>query len=60
MEVDEKFLDVESHSLMLVTGKILHPVTFYAIQLLAYLHKREIFSKSQTIGGGNDFLEFLV
>jgi len=59
--VDEKFLDVESHSLMLtfanvawrviglqssarkvahaglkgLTGKTLHPVTFYEIQLLA-------------------------
>jgi len=33
--VDKKFLDVESHSLVLLTGKTLHPVAFSAIQLLA-------------------------
>jgi len=40
--VDEKFLDVESHSLMLA-GKTLHPLTFYAIQLWRYFHNRKTF-----------------
>jgi len=38
---DEKFLDVESHSLMLV--KTLHLVTLYTIQLLALFPQQKDF-----------------
>jgi len=45
LEVDEKFLDVESHSFL--TGKkALHPVTFYAIQLSALFPQKKDFLAS--------------
>jgi len=61
LEVDEKFLVVESHSLMLVNwqntspGQFLRNPTFGVISTTV---KR--FGKSQTTGGENVFLEFLL
>jgi len=47
LEIDEKFLDVESHSLLLVTAiKALYPVTFYAIQLSALSREQKNFTAS--------------
>jgi len=43
-----------------LTGKTLQPVTFYAIQLLALSPQQKLFSKHQSAGGGNDFVEFMV
>jgi len=60
--VDEKFLDVESYSVMLTGPKVHHQVTFYEIQLLALFTQQEdvLANLKLPIGGRNDFLEFLV
>jgi len=62
LDVDEKFLDVESYSLMLVnwpksnsSSNILRDLTFGVISTKEWLH-----SKPQTTVGENDFMEFLV
>jgi len=61
LEVDEKLLDVESHSLMLVNwqkgtspGHFLRNPTFGVIST-----KERLLSKPQTTGGKKDIWEFL-
>ena len=47
--------------LCLLTGKTLHQVTFYAIQLLVLFPQQKFFlANLKTTDGENDFLEFLV
>jgi len=59
--VDEKFLDMESHSLMLVNWQHISPSHFLPNPTFGVISTRErLFSKPQTTGGGNDVLEFLV
>jgi len=59
--VDKKFLDVESHSLVLVNwqnASLSHFVRNPSIGVISTTER--LFSKSQTTSGKNDFLEFLV
>ena len=59
--VDEKILDVESHSLMLVNWQSTLPSHFLCNPTFGVISTTErLFSKPITIGGGNDCLEFLV
>ena len=43
LEVDEKFLDVESHSLMLVSGKKAHHQVTFQSNFRRYIHNRKTF-----------------
>jgi len=57
LEVDEKFLDVESHSLMLVNWQNTSPSHFIRNPTFGVISATErLFSKPQTIGGGKKFL----
>jgi len=59
--VDEKFLHVESHSLMLANWQNTSPGHFLVIPTFDIISTTErLFSKSQPTGGENDCLEFLV
>ena len=59
--VDEKFLDVESHSLMLVNWQNTSPSHFLLNPTFGVISTTErLFSKPQTTDGGNYCLEFLV
>jgi len=64
LKVDEKFLDVESHLLMLVTvtgRKVFHPVTFYAIQFSALSpHQKDFLASLNLQVAKRIFLELLV
>jgi len=53
---------MESHSLVLVNWQnTLHPVTFIRNPTIGVISTTErLFSKPQTTGGGNDYLEFLI
>jgi len=54
--VDEKFVDVESHSLMLVSWQNTLPTRFLHNPTFGVISTTErLFSKPQTTGGGNDF-----
>jgi len=58
--VDEKFLDMKSHSLMLVNRQNNSPSHFLRNPTFGVISTTErLFSKPQTTGGGNDFLECL-
>jgi len=59
--IDEKFLDGESHSLMLVKWQNTSPSHFLRNPTFGVISPTErLFSKPQTTGGKKDFLEFLV
>ena len=59
--VDEKFLDVALHSRMLVNWQNTSPSQYLRNPTFGVIATTErLFSKPQTTGGGNDFLEFLV
>jgi len=59
--VNEKFLDVELHSLMLVNWQNTSPSHFLRNPTFVVISTTErLFGKPQITGGGNDFLEFLV
>ena len=59
--VDEKFLDVQSHSLMLVNCQNTSPSHFLRNPNFGVISTTErIFSTRQSTGGGNDFLGLLV
>jgi len=59
METDEKFLEVESHSLMLVNRQNTSPSHFLRNPTFGVISTTErLFSKPQTTGGGNDFWNF--
>jgi len=59
--LDKKFLDVESHSLVLVNWQNTSPSHFLRNPTIGVISTTErLFSKPQTTGGENNFLEFLV
>jgi len=59
--VDEKFLDMESHSLILVNWQNTSASHFLRNPTFGVISTKERhFSKPQTTGGGNDVLDFLV
>jgi len=59
--VDEKFLDVESHSLVLVIWQKSTSSLFLRNPTFGVIYTTErLFSKLQTTGGGTDFLKFLI
>jgi len=59
--VDEKFLDVEAHSLMSVNWQNTSPSHFQRNPTVGVISTTErLFGKPQTTGGENDYLEFLV
>jgi len=59
--IGKKFLDVESHSLVLVNWQNTSPSHFLRNPTFGVISTKErLFSKPQTTGGGNDFLEYLV
>jgi len=61
--VDEKFLDVESHWLMLINWQNTSPSHVLRLRNPTFIvisTTERLFSKHLTTGGGNDFLEFLV
>jgi len=62
LEVDEKFLGVETHSLMLVNWqKGISPCHFLPNPTFGTISTTErLLSKPQTAGGENNFLKFLV
>jgi len=62
LEIDEKFLDVESHSLMLVYWqKGISPSQFLRNPTYGVICTTErLVSKPQTTGAENNFSEFLV
>jgi len=62
LEVDKKFLDVESHSLILVNcQKGTSPSLFLRNQTSGVISTTErLLIKPQTTGGENNFLEFSV
>jgi len=62
LEVDEKFLYVKLHSLMLVNQqKGISPSHFLPHPTVGAISTTErLLSKHQTTGGENDFLEFLL
>jgi len=60
MEFDEKILEMESHSLMSVNWYNTSPSHFLRNPTFDVISTTErLFSKPQTTGGGNEFLEFL-
>jgi len=61
LAVDEKFLDVESYSLMIVNWQNTSPGHFQRNPTFGVISTTErLFSKPQSTGDENDFWEFLV
>jgi len=59
--VDEKFLDLESHLLMLVNWQNTSPSHFLRLRNPTFgviSTTERLFSEPQTTGGGNDFWNF--